>query len=109
MCCLSRGSVLPTFGCTVDQRTADVPTAATWISFHSILDILFHVIFTFRHGEGAAACKATLAMECVAKPSSWNKMVLYNIPGGGSGVSAEGFTDYTAEFLLTRGPYAILG
>jgi hypothetical protein len=48
-------------------------------------------------------------MECVAKPSSWNKMVLYNIPGGGSGVSAEGFTDYTAEFLLTRGPYAILG
>ena len=69
----------------------------------------FHVIFTFRHGEGAAACKATLAMECVAKPSSWNKMVLYNIPGGGSGVSAEGFTDYTAEFLLTRGPYAILG
>ena len=61
------------------------------------------------HGEGAAACKATLAMECTENPMSWNKMVLYNIPNCGSGVTAQGFTDYTAEFLLTRGPYAILG
>lgn len=32
-----------------------------------------------------------------------------NIPSGGKGVTPAGFTDYTAEFLLTRGPYAILG
>lgn len=33
----------------------------------------------------------------------------YNIPDGGFGASAQSFTDYTAEFLLTRGPYALLG
>jgi len=33
----------------------------------------------------------------------------YNIPHGGFGASAQCFTDYTAEFLLTRGPYALLG
>ena len=36
----------------------------------------------------------------------------YNIAKNGdnfAGVTAQTFTDYTAEFLLTRGPYAILG
>ena len=32
-------------------------------------------------------------------------MQLYNIPSGGEHTSAENVTDYTAEFLLTRGPY----
>ena len=36
-------------------------------------------------------------------------MQLYNIPSGGEHTSAENVTDYTAEFLLTRGPYALLG
>ena len=36
-------------------------------------------------------------------------MQLYNIPSGGKGLSPADFTDYTAEFLLTRGPYALLG
>merc|ERR1712060_349502 len=35
------------------------------------------------------------------------KMQMYGIPG--TGVSTVNFTDYTAEFLLTRGPYAMLG
>ena len=34
---------------------------------------------------------------------------MYNIVDGGTNVSAAIFTDYTAEFLLTRGPYAMLG
>merc|ERR1712039_178209 len=54
-------------------------------------------------------CKSTLRSLCVAKPSTWNKLQMYNIPSGGTGVTPAGFTDYTAEFLLTRGPYAILG
>ena len=61
-----------------------------------------------------AACKAALDKVCVganasATPSSWNRMQMYNVPNGGQGVTTQGFTDYTAEFLLTRGPYAILG
>jgi hypothetical protein len=46
---------------------------------------------------------------CVAEPSQWSNYVLYDIPKGGTNVSAAMFTDYTAEFLLTRGPYAMLG
>ena len=62
----------------------------------------------------AASCKSTLKTLCVganasATPSAWNRMQLYNIPKGGNGVSPADFTDYTAEFLLTRGPYALLG
>jgi hypothetical protein len=34
---------------------------------------------------------------------------MYNIVDGGTNVTAAMFTDYTAEFLLTRGPYAMLG
>jgi hypothetical protein len=39
-------------------------------------------------------------------------MQLYTIEKNGdnfAGVTAKIFTDYTAEFLLTRGPYAMLG
>lgn len=57
----------------------------------------------------ADQCKKTLRELCVPKPQSWNRMQMYNIPHGGSGVNETGFTDYTGEFLLTRGPYAILG
>ena len=61
-----------------------------------------------------AACKAALDKVCVganasATPSSWNRMQMYNVPNGGNSVTTQGFTDYTAEFLLTRGPFAILG
>lgn len=36
-------------------------------------------------------------------------MQMFNVPNGGKSVTEQGFTDYTAEFLLTRGPFAILG
>lgn len=58
------------------------------------------------------SCKAMLRRQCQPKPSSWNKMQLYTIEKNGdnfAGVTAKIFTDYTAEFLLTRGPYAMLG
>lgn len=59
-------------------------------------------------------CKAKLETLCVganasATPSSWNRLQMYNIPNGGEQATAQNFTDYTAEFLLTRGPYAMLG
>ena len=53
--------------------------------------------------------QAHLASVCVASPSTWNRFQLYSIPNGGMGASSQCFTDYTAEFLLTRGPYALLG
>merc|ERR1719301_98037 len=59
--------------------------------------------------QNITQCKQTLRALCVPKPTSWNRMQMYNIPKGGAGVTPAGFTDYTAEFLLTRGPYAILG
>jgi len=66
------------------------------------------------HNVTTAQCKATLKTLCVgdnasATPAAWNKMQMFNIPDGGSHTTAAGFTDYTAEFLLTRGPYALLG
>lgn len=42
-------------------------------------------------------------------PTSWNKMQMYTVYKGGANLTAADFTDYTAEFLLTRGPYAMLG
>ena len=59
-------------------------------------------------------CKAVLEQLCVganasATPSAWNRMQMYTVPNGGKNVTSQGFTDYTAEFLLTRGPYAMLG
>lgn len=56
-----------------------------------------------------AMCKSTLREHCVPKPKFWNRMQLYTVPKAGEGLTAANFTDYTAEFLLTRGPYAILG
>lgn len=61
-----------------------------------------------------ASCKATLKSLCVgggpnasATPSAWDRMQLYNIPNGGEHTTEANFTDYTAEFLLTRGPYVL--
>jgi hypothetical protein len=54
-------------------------------------------------------CTATLRQLCVPKPKTWNHMQLYAIPNGGKDAIAQNFTDWTAEFLLTRGPYALLG
>jgi hypothetical protein len=56
-----------------------------------------------------ATCRAYLAAQCVPAPAAWNRFVGYAIPGGGFKMTTQGFTDYTAEFMLTRGPYAILG
>ena len=56
-----------------------------------------------------ATCRAYLATQCVPAPTAWSRFVGYAIPHGGFGMSPQGFTDYTSEFLLTRGPYAILG
>ena len=54
-----------------------------------------------------AQCKTTLESVCKPKPDSWNKMQLYNIPSGGKGLQEADLKQYTAEFLLTRGPYAV--
>ena len=56
-----------------------------------------------------ATCRAHLTSVCVganatAKPSTWSRMQMYAVAGGGQGLNAQNFTDYTAEFLLTRGP-----
>lgn len=56
-----------------------------------------------------ATCRAHLATTCVAQPQSWSRYQGYAIPGGGFKMTPQGFTDYTSEFLLTRGPYALLG
>ena len=49
-------------------------------------------------------CKSVLAASCTATPPvRWNKFEGYAIPGGGFNMNPQGFTDYTAEFLLTRG------
>eukprot|EP00039_Didymoeca_costata_P006126 m.87634 g.87634 ORF g.87634 m.87634 type:complete len:620 (-) comp13122_c0_seq1:133-1992(-) len=57
----------------------------------------------------SSQCMSTLRNLCVPQPKTWNRLQMYNIPKGGTGVTDQGFTDYTAEFLLTRGPYAMLG
>jgi hypothetical protein len=54
-----------------------------------------------------ATCKKMLRNQCQPKPGSWDKMQLYSIAKNGenfAGVTPQIFTDYTAEFLLTRGP-----
>ena len=56
-----------------------------------------------------ASCRSILAEACVPSPPQWKRYVMYTISGGGQGASDQCFTDYTAEFMLTRGPYAILG
>ena len=65
----------------------------------------------------SAQCSSMLRAECPAKgsgqkPASWNKMQLFQIQKNGDNfdkVTTAMFADYTAEFLLTRGPYAMLG
>jgi hypothetical protein len=57
----------------------------------------------------AAQCKSVLAGMCTEKPDFWNKMAMYNIGHGGKGLQEEDLKQYTAEFMLTRGPYAMLG
>ena len=49
-------------------------------------------------GASAAQCLSTLRDLCVganesATPSAWNRMQMYNVPNGGSGLSAANFTD----------------
>ncbi len=56
-----------------------------------------------------ATCKAILAASCVPQPARWKRFQGYAIPGGGFKMTPQSFTDYTAEFLLTRGDYALLG
>ena len=57
----------------------------------------------------APPLQSYLASVCVVNASTWNRFQLYSIPNGGKGATPQCFTDYTAEFLLTRGPYALLG
>ncbi len=58
----------------------------------------------------ASRCVDVLRTRCGhAAPPTWKRMQMYNIPKGGAGVDDHGFTQYTAEFLLTRGPFAMLG
>ena len=59
--------------------------------------------------QQGGGCLRKLRQLCVPKPTQWNKMQMYNIGQGGKGVSAQNFTDFTSEFLLTRGPFAMLG
>jgi hypothetical protein len=56
-----------------------------------------------------ATCKSVLASSCVPDPPRWQRFEGYAIPGGGFHMTNQSFTDWTAEFLLTRGPYALLG
>ncbi len=56
-----------------------------------------------------SSCLAHLRSVCVAAPSMWKRYSLYSIPSGGRGMTTQGFTDWSSEFLLTRGPYAMLG
>merc|ERR1740130_497852 len=57
----------------------------------------------------AVQCEATLSAVCTKEPESWNRMQLFDIPDGGKGLVEADLKQYTAEFLLTRGPYAMLG
>ncbi len=88
--------------------------------------------------QRGTGCLSKLRELCVAEPPTWKHMQMYllhttsfclylfpclsvsllytnvarsrfAIGQGGSGCSARNFTDYTAEFLLTRGEYAMLG
>jgi hypothetical protein len=54
-------------------------------------------------------CKKILRGACVPKPNAWNRMAMYKVGRGGAGFTADNFTQYTTEFLLTRGPYAMVG
>ena len=56
-------------------------------------------------GASAAQCILTLRDLCVganasATPSAWNRMQMYNVPNGGSGLSAANFTDCECMWCL---------
>lgn len=51
-------------------------------------------------------CAATLREWCVSQPPQWNKAHFYRVSTDQVSTNA---TDFTAEFLLTRGPFAWLG
>lgn len=51
-------------------------------------------------------CAATLREWCVPQPPQWNRAHFYRVSTDQASTNA---TDFTAEFLLTRGPYAWLG
>ena len=51
-------------------------------------------------------CAATLREWCVPKPPQWERAHFYRVSTDQVTANA---TDFTAEFLLTRGPYAWLG
>ena len=55
----------------------------------------------------ASMCKANLRARCVPDPPSHRWFKMYGLPS--TGVNESTFTDYTIEFLLTRGPYAGIG
>lgn len=61
------------------------------------------------HSVSQAQCASVLKQMCVPNPPSWKRMTLNNIPHGGKGLQESDLKQYTAEFLLTRGPYAMLG
>ena len=64
-----------------------------------------------------AECKTILRARCIpaavgnssATPGQWKRMQMYNMAFGDGEYAPQNMTDYTAEFLLTRGPYAMLG
>ena len=56
-----------------------------------------------------STCKSNLAARCKPNGTESKNFMMYNVPHGGTGCGPQCFTDYTAEFLLTRGPYAMLG
>jgi hypothetical protein len=56
-----------------------------------------------------AQCVQILSSYCVPEPPAWNNYMNNLIGRGGEGLTPANLTDYTAEFLLTRGPFAMLG
>lgn len=56
--------------------------------------------------DQAAQCATSLRSYCTENPSSWDETSLYQVQPTDAIANA---TQYTAEFLLSRGPYAWLG
>lgn len=59
-------------------------------------------------GLPPSQCKQVLREECAPKPKSWLRMKMFRIQCKPV-PTAENFTQFTAEFLLTRGPYSLIG
>lgn len=58
------------------------------------------------HNVTTAQCIKTLRQYCVPNPPQWNYTTLYQVEPSDALAQGE---QYTAEYLLTRGPYAWLG